>query len=214
MARKRTIGIAVDIAMGVVLVALMATALVQEAPHEWLGIALFVLVAAHMVLNRRWMAAVPRMRPNTLRVLQLVMMAGLVICVVGQIASSLVISKHAFGFLPALSGVSWARRVHMICSYWLFVLAFAHAGLHARIPKCATPWQMWAVRVIVVVCACYGVWSFVQLNLWSYLTGQVSFAYADFNTPLALTVLRYASVALLVATIFHCVREGLVVAKR
>ena len=209
MVGKRAVKIALDIALALVLVAVMTTALVQEAPHEWLGVALFVLMTAHIVLNRKWLAAVFRGRYGALRVLQVVMLVGLVACVVGQIASSLVLSKHAFGFLPALPGAGWARRVHMLCSYWAFVLAFAHAGLHMRTPKGMSSWQMWAVRILFAAVACFGVYSFAQLGLWQYLIGQVQFAFADYSTPLALTAVRYASVAVLVMGVFHYVREGI-----
>ena len=209
MTRKKAVKIALDIALALALAAVMTTALVQEAPHEWLGIVLFVLVVVHIVLNRKWLAAVFRGRYGALRVLQVVVLAALAACIVGLIASSLVLSKHAFGFLPALPGASWARRVHMLCSYWAFVLAFAHAGLHMRIPKDMPSWQTWAVRVLLAAVACFGVYSFVQLGLWQYLAGQVQFAFADYGTPLALTAVRYASVAVLVMVVFHCIREGI-----
>ena len=65
--RSKGVRIAVDIAMAVVFVAVMATALVQEAPHEYLGIALFALIVAHVVLNRRWLKAMFRGRYSALR---------------------------------------------------------------------------------------------------------------------------------------------------
>ena len=204
--------IVLDIALAGTLVAVMATALVQEVPHEWLGIALFVLVIAHVVLNRKWIASVFRGRRSALRVLQIVVVAGLAVCIIGQIASSLVLSKYVFGFLPALPGAGWARRVHMLCSYWMFVLAFVHAGLHIRVPKDMAPWLLWMVRIALVLIACFGVYSFVQLGLWSYLMGQVQFAYADYDTPLALVCAYYASVAVLIAIAFHCIREGIATA--
>lgn len=209
MKGKTAIRIVLDTAMAAVLVTVMATALVQEAPHEWLGIALFALMAAHVVRNRKWLASVFRGRHGVLRVLQIALIAGLAVCIVGQVASSLVLSKHVFGFLPALPGAGWARRVHMLCSYWAFVFAFAHAGLHMRTPKGMLSWQVWAVRIVFAAVACFGAYSFVQLGMWQYLTGQVLFAYADFNTPLALLAARYASVAVLVMGVFHYVREGI-----
>ena len=208
MKGKTAARVVLDAAMAMAFVAVMTTALVQEAPHEWLGVVLFALMATHAVLNRKWLASVFRGRHDALRVLQIVVIVGLVACVIGQVASSIVLSKHAFGFLPALPGAGWARRVHMLCSYWSFVFAFAHAGLHARTPKGMSPWQVWAVRIVVAVVACFGVCSFVQLDLWRYLTGQVQFAFADYGVPLALSAVRYASVAVLVAGVFHCVREG------
>jgi hypothetical protein len=84
--------IAVDITMSLALVAVMATALVQEVPHEWLGAALFVLMVVHMVQNRRWLGSILRARYNLLRTLQVIALVGLVACFVGQVASSVVLS--------------------------------------------------------------------------------------------------------------------------
>ena len=203
-----------SIALAVVLVALMSTALVQEVPHEWIGMASFALVIAHTVLNRRWLASVPRARLDALRVLQLVVLAGLVVCIVCQVASSLVISKHAFGFLPALPGAAWARRVHMMCSYWMFMFAFMHVGFHVRVPKGMASWQVWAGRVALVVVGRIGAYSFIQLGMPSYLLGQMQFAYADPSVSIAVSMARYASVAVLVAGVSHYVQAGIAVMQK
>ena len=54
------IKIAVDAAMSVSMLLLMAYGLVGEAAHEWIGMGMFALFVAHHVLNRRWIQAVPR----------------------------------------------------------------------------------------------------------------------------------------------------------
>ena len=199
--------------MAAVLVAVMATALVQEVPHEWLGLALFVLLIAHIVLNRRWLGSVFRGRHNVVRILQIVTIAGLLVCMLGQVVSSLVISKHAFAFLPALPGAAWARRVHMVCSYWSFVLAFTHAGLHVRAPRKLQAWQVWAFRIVFFVVAAFGAYSFVRLGLPAYLAGQVQFAAVDTTTPLGLVIAQYASVAVLVTGLFYYLRKALSIKK-
>ena len=214
MKGNRAIKIVVDVAMSAVLVATMAAALVQEVPHEWLGIALFVLMVSHVVLNRKWVLGVIRSRRKASYVLHLILMVALLVCLVGMIASSLVLSKHVFGFLPALPGASWARRIHMLFSYWLFVLAFAHAGLHVRVPRRMAPWKLWAMRVVVVAVAAYGAYAFVRLGMFTYLTGQVQFALVDFGTSLTVTFARYAGVAALVALVFHGVQLALTTAGR
>lgn len=209
MKGTRKAKIFVDLAMAVTFVATMATAIVEEAPHEYLGVALFALVIAHIVLNRRWLAALPRMRHNALLVAQVVTLVLLVACIVGQVASSLVLSRYAFGFLPALPGASWARRVHMLCAYWSFVAAFAHAGLHIQVPAHADVRKLRIMRVALAVVSCYGVYSFVQLGMAGYLMGQVQFAMVDYGTPLALSFARYASVAVLVASVAYVAHEAL-----
>ena len=212
MKGNRAIKIAVDVAMSAVLVATMSTALVQEVPHEWLGVALFVLMVTHVVLNRTWVLGVIRSRRKASYALHLVLMVALLVCLVGMIASSLVLSKHVFGFLPALPGASWARRIHMLFSYWLFVLAFAHVGLHVRVPRHMEPWKLYAMRGAAVAAAAYGVYAFVRLGMFAYLAGQVQFAMADFDAPLALTFVRHAGVAALVAVLFHGVQVALAAA--
>ena len=217
--RRRWARVAVDAAMAALFIAVMATALVQEAPHEYLGIALFAAVVAHIALNRRWFKALFRGRYNAVRALQLVAVVGLLACIVGQIASSLVLSKFAFGFLPALPGAGWARRVHMLCSYWGFVFAFAHAGLQlkglARLVQArgtrgdaGASVVLWAVRIALVAIACFGAYSFMEMNLGAYLLGQVQFAFADTGVPTAFSLARYASVAVLDAGAFHCLRRA------
>jgi hypothetical protein len=212
MKGNRAIKIVVDVAMSAVLVATMATALVQEVPHEWLGIALFVLMASHVVLNRKWILGVIRSRRKASYVPHLILMVALMVCLVGMIASSLVLSKHVFGFLPALPGASWARRIHMLFSYWLFVLAFAHVGLHIRVPRRMEPWKLWTMRAVAAAAAAYGAYAFVRLGMFAYLTGQVQFAMADFATPLVVTIARHAGVAALVAVLFHGVQVVLAAA--
>ena len=207
---------AVDGALALLFVAVMATALVQEAPHEYLGIALFVVAVAHVALNRTWFTALFRGRYNAVRVLRLATVIGLIACIVGQVASSLVLSKFAFGFLPALLGASWARRVHMLCSYWSFVFAFAHVGLHAKNvarlvgPKGPVPAAaVWVVRIVALALSCYGVYAFIQMGMGAYLLGQVQFAFADYATPLALACARYAAIAVLIASAFYYLRRAI-----
>jgi len=210
--QRAWVRIFVDVAMAVLFIVVMATALVQEAPHEYVGIALFVAVVAHIVLNRRWFKALFRGRYNAVRVLQLVAVVGLLACIIGQVVSSLVLSKYAFGFLPAFPGASWARRAHMLCSYWSFVFAFAHAGFQfkgfSRLVKPKGSGSPSAAvllgRIAVIVVACYGAYAFVQVNMGAYLLGQIEFAFADFAIPPALMCARYAAIAVLVAAAFYC----------
>lgn len=204
--------IAVDVALALLFVVVMATAIIQEVPHEYFGVALFAVVVAHIVLNRRWFKTLFRGRYGTVRIMQLVPIAGLAVCIVGQIASALVLSKYALGFLPALPGASWARRVHMLCSYWSFVFAFAHAGAQfkgfarlARTNMHAMPSvAIWLARALVTTISCYGVYAFVRMGLGAYLLGRVQFAFVDSATPLALACARYAAVAVLVSSLSHC----------
>ena len=210
-----------DAALAGLLIAVMATALVQEAAHEYLGASLFAAVTAHAILNRRRFRAILRGRRNMVRALRLMAIACLVMCVIGQAASALVLSKFAFGFLPALPGAAVARRIHMLCSYWGFVLAFAHVGLQSKslfrlmrtrgasnAPGALRP-VIWAGRFLFVAIACFGAYSLVKLDFGNYLLGQVQFALADYGAAGALSLMRYASIAVLISGLFHYLRAAL-----
>lgn len=218
--RRARACIAVDAAMGILFVAVMSTALVQEAPHEYLGIALFASIAAHVVLNRRWFATIFRGRHSPTRVLQAIAVIGLLACMAGQVVSSLVLSRYALGFLPALPGAAIARRLHMSCAYWSFVFAFAHAGLQLKgfgrrvrasgsggTPR-VSRFAVWAARIVFLAMASYGIASFIQLDVGAYLLLQVEFAFVDYSVPVAVMFVRYASIGVLIAGAFHYLRRA------
>lgn len=206
----RLIRYVVDAMMTIDLIAIMATALVEEVFHEWLGMMLFVLMVAHIVLSRRRILALVRGKKSVRSVASLVLVAGIFICMIALIASSLVLSKYAFGWLPALPGASWARQWHMVASYWLFVLAFIHVGMglgrqfkgfaksddHGRTKADrhesssakthAVIW--WVIRLALIVA---GAAAFTVLNMGTYMTMQVRFAFADPSVPLWIPALEY-----------------------
>ena len=212
----RRMKIAIDVLLAIDLVVVMATALIEEAPHEYLGIALVVLAIAHVVLNRRWFAGLARGRWNVVRVLQVVAIVGLLACIAGQAVSAVVLSKHALWFLPAIEGSAWARSVHMLCSYWAFAFAFAHVGLQfkgllaraeaLKALREAPDAAAWALRVVWFAIAAVGVWSFMHLGLADYMLARAQFAAADQSVPLALRLGQFAAIAALIAGVFHYLR--------
>lgn len=184
----------------------MATALVAEAPHEWLGIATFVFFVAHQALNRRWWARLGRNFRKPGRALSALLNLALAGCMIGLMASSLVLSQHAFSWLPAIDGAAWARVVHLLCSYWAFVLAFAHAGLKAHTLLAGHRRNAGVkrlARTALAVAALYGASCIVSLNIVDYLLLKQQFAFVDFSTPLYVTGARFACAGAFIAAIAH-----------
>lgn len=203
----------VDALLAFDLILVMATALIEEAPHEYLGIALVLLAIVHVVLNRRWFVALARGRWTAVRILQTAAIVGLLVCIVCQAVSAVVLSEHALWFLPAIQGASWARSMHMLCSYWAFIFAFAHVGLQFRgmiarmgVLRRAPAGVLWVLRIAWIAVAAFGMWAFVQMGLADYLSARVQFAAADHDAALAVRFARFASVAVLVAGVFHYLR--------
>lgn len=200
----------VDACLAAVLVFVMATPLAEEAAHEWLGIATAALSVLHVVLNARLFRARARTGFAGTRALFVAIDAALAVCLVALVASSLVLSVHAFSWLPAFSGASWARPVHMACSFWLFALSAFHVGMHVRLPlrrgaRDVLPSGVGVLRAplagALAVAAALGALAFAWLDLGSYLLLQVPFYAVDTSQPLALRAVAYAFSGALFAAI-------------
>ena len=194
--RRTAVRRVVDVSLAFAFTLLMATALVEDFAHEWLGIAAFVLVAVHQVLNRAWWRALPRGRYTARRVTSTAVNLGLVCCTLALLASSVVISTHAFGWLPAIAGASWARTAHLAGSYWAFLCVAVHVGFHVQ-PALARVWRRGGVERVVLLAACVacalaGSWCAVTLDVWTYLTLSVPFVFVDATVPLAGRLAQWA----------------------
>ena len=70
MTIRQKLRILVDVAMTALLLPLMAYSLVGEAAHEWLGLAIFVLLLVHHALNFHWYRGLAKGQWNPLRAFQ------------------------------------------------------------------------------------------------------------------------------------------------
>lgn len=198
---KRTfIKTAVDFAMTVLLLLLMTYELIGAAAHEWMGIAMFALVIAHHVLNRKWSRSLFKGRYTAVRILQTTLVALILLSMLGSMVSGIVISRHALAFL-LISGAGWARTVHLLCGYWGFVLMSLHLGLHwgmmlGMVGKRRKPslQRALALKVIGLGVAIYGVVVFVKRGLPGYMLLQNQFVFFDFSEPLAFFLLDYLAI--------------------
>lgn len=125
---KRKLKIRLDIGMVVLLLLLMSYELIGKAVHEWIGVGLFFLFVLHHVINGRWSRNLLKPPYTAPRVLQNISVVLLLFCIMGLMVSGVILSRHAFAFLSIHTGQSWARTMHLLCSYWGFVLMSLHLG--------------------------------------------------------------------------------------
>lgn len=100
-----------------------------------------------------------------------------------QMYSGIVMSRYVFSFLSIDANMAMARRLHILGSYWGFVLMSFHLGIH---------WNMFInmakskigilkkikkeiLLVIGILIALYGVYVFINRDLISYLLLQTEF---------------------------------------
>ena len=204
MDTKTKIKTAADILMTAALPVLMCYSIVGETAHEIIGVAMFALFILHHILNFGWTKAVFKGKYPPKRIVGTIINAAVLICMLGLMYSSLLISKHIFTFLN-LGGAMTARTIHLLCAYWGLVLMSVHLGMHisqmAARMKLKNKAVVWTLRIIFGVISAAGVYEFIKLKFTDYMFGKVQFVFIDTSASAVLTALQYASVMVLFAEV-------------
>lgn len=215
MTARQKLQILLDAAMTALLLPLMAYSLVGETAHEWLGFAMCILFAGHHALNLRWYKGLPKGRWSLPRIFQAGVNFALLFAALGLMVSGIILSRQVFSFLPISGGTSFARTLHMVCSYWGFCLTSLHIGAHWNIVIGMLRHQTGSssrrrtilLRTAAGLVAGYGIYAFLSREIGSYMTLRTTFVFFNFDEPLALFFLDYMAVMGLFAVIgYYAVR--------
>lgn len=209
MTAKRKFQIVIDMMMTVILPLLMAYQLIGEAVHEGLGICMFLLFLCHHLLNQHWHRNLLKGRYNSIRLIGTIIDILLFIIMVSLAVSGVMMSKHVFTFLHIDGSTGSARIIHLLASYWGFVLMSVHVGLHwnmmlgmikrtARREKSSTGCRI-VLRVVAAILCCYGVHAFVQRQLGTYMLLKSEFVFFDFGESFLYFVFDYVAIMFLFA---------------
>lgn len=215
MKPKMIAKICVDIGMTIALLLLMPYELVGQVAHEWIGIGIFILFIIHHILNGKWSRNALKGKYTPLRIWQTVLVFLVLVAIITSMVSGIILSRHTLSFLPISGGRSFARRLHMIASYWGFVLMSLHLGLHwsmmmgmaRKLVKTVSPIRTWVLRILVLAIAGYGVFAFVKREIGSYMFLRIQFVFFDFEEPLIFFLLDYVAVMGLFVCIGHYLAE-------
>ncbi len=195
------IKIAVDAAMSVSMLFLMAYGLVGEAAHEWIGMGMFVLFVVHHVLNRRWIRAVPHGHYTPTRITQTALVGLIFLCMTCSMVSGIVLSRHVFVFLPKHGGYELATKLHILCAFWGFVLMSLHLGMHwnmlltmARKHLRPNKIRTGVLKIAGYLFAAYGVIAFVRRDVGLYLLLKSHFVFFDYSESEIWFLMDYLSV--------------------
>ena len=209
MAATQKLRLLLDLTMTALLLPLMAYSLIGETAHEWLGTAMAVLFLGHHALNAGWYKGLSKGRWSLPRVAQTAVNFALLLIMLGLITSGIVLSRTVFSFLPISGGTSFARTIHMVCSYWGFCLMSIHIGMHwgmviGRLRRRAESNSRRGtilLRAAAVLTAGYGVYALFHREIGAYMTLKTTFVFFDFEEPLALFFVDYLAVMGLFAVI-------------
>lgn len=193
--------ISIDCLMTISVFVLMGFHITGNLAHEWIGTGMFLLFILHHVLNWKWYRNLFSGSYTPLRVLRTVLNVLLSIAMVGLMVSGVMLSSYVFSFLDIHGGLSFARRLHLVSSYWMFVLISMHLGFH---------WSMFlglgrkilplkahdrirsiVSRVVATCIAAYGAYAFFSQGIVSYMILRNEFVFWDFDQPALLYYLDY-----------------------
>lgn len=202
MSARRKLQLLLDFAMTALLLPLMAYSLIGETAHEWLGLMMYILFLGHHALNMRWYRVLTKGRWSLPRIIHTVLNVTLLFMTLGLMVSGIILSRQVFSFLPISGGTSFARTLHMVCSYWGFCLMSLHIGVHWNIMIGLYRRQMGSnsrgrtilLRIAAVLAAGYGVYAFLHREIGTYMVLKTAFVFFDFEEPLALFFLDYLAV--------------------
>ena len=211
MTFKRKVQIIIDLIMTAMLPFLMAYNMIGDAEHEWIGLAIFALFILHHILNFRFTASAAKGKYTPARILLTVTDILLFIDMLCLMVSSVILSRHVFAFLGINSGASIARTLHLLGSYWGFVLMSIHLGLHCGqlsgmlrkafgITKQARP-RTAALCISVLLVSAYGLYEFFARKLPNYMFLKTQFVFFDYSEPLVCVLASYVAILVLFAAV-------------
>lgn len=208
---KGKIKMAVDVLMTAALLFLMGYQFWGETAHEWVGAGMFVLFLAHHILNGSWYKNLFRGKYSPMRIFLTVIDVLTLLSMIAQMYSGIVLSRHVFAFLPIGSGLALARRLHILGSYWGFLLMGLHLGLHwnmviNRLKRKKEPFPRSisvACFAVSLVIALYGVWVFIKRDFPTYLLLKSEFVFLDYKESKVLFYLDYLALMGMCISISH-----------
>lgn len=173
-------------ALTALLLCLMAYQVTGEALHEWLGVAMTVLVIVHQILSRKWYAALFKGKYSAYRVAATALNAALLAAFALTALCGMSMSGHAVPFLYGMTSVSFARRTHLSMSHWAFVLMGLHLGFH--IPAMAAKLSKTVKKALTAAftaAAGVGLYLFLHSGMVDYMLFRVPFAFLDYDKAAA-----------------------------
>lgn len=205
MKNRNRIKTIIDIAMCILLPLLMAYSLLGEALHEWMGLGMFFAFILHLILNRQWFKQLFRGRYTPVRLLFAAVNILLTLIMFALPISGIVMSKHVF-IRFEFNGASWARLVHLLASYWGFLLMSIHLGLHLDMMK-GKIFRKGQVPVLVRIIAgtvgMYGIYALFKRQIPSYLFLRNQFVFFDFGEAVGLFLFDYLTIMVLFSAVGH-----------
>jgi hypothetical protein len=188
------IRLVIDSVMTVLLLSAMACRITGDAPHEWIGVAVFVLFVVHNAVNWRWYRGLFRGKYDFRRVFNTAVNMLLLVVIATLAISGVQLSRTIFAF-AGFSGAMRVRQAHTVAAYWGLILIAVHIGTHWEMIMAAMLRMMgitkpnrartMVLRAITALIFAYGVYASFDREMGAKLFLGYSFDFWDPDRPAA-----------------------------
>lgn len=179
-----------DVMMFVLVLLLMAFHLTGQQLHELLGTITLLCFIVHHILNWKWHQNILKGRYQLPRKLMTFVNVILFIDVICLGISGMLMSNYVFRFIPSFGSISLARRIHMVASYWGFVMMSIHLGFHwhmilisikKKFNNLSYYIQLIFYKFLPVVICLIGLFFFIKNRIYMYMFSIESFVFFDYQ---------------------------------
>ncbi len=198
----------VDGALFLLLLNQMGYVITGQQHHEGTGTVMVLLVLCHNLLNRRWFGAVGKGKYNSRRLFGTALNFLTIALMSALFISGVIMSRYVFDFLPIRGGRALARRVHILCAYWGFLLMAVHMGMHwdgmkRRMGNTFGKGETEGKRMLSAVgwaVSVYGIYAFYRHEILSFLWMKNEFAIFD-QQSVFFFVMDYLALIILIVNV-------------
>ncbi|MRG54584.1 DUF4405 domain-containing protein [Phyllobacterium sp. SYP-B3895] len=162
-----------------------------NALHEMMGTAMFLLLVAHNIFNRRWYGTITKGRGAARGIITKTVNLSLLASMLTLLVTSVIISQSVFSFLP-LNSTFTARQVHVAVAYVVLLITAVHLGMHwtlimgivrARLGiQGPSLLRTSVLRGLAATIAAAGVYALFEEGVVSKLLMQLSMEFPSFST--------------------------------
>ncbi len=207
--KKRKI---LDIILFILLLFLMIHSKTSQTIHEILGIIIITCFIVHHIWNIKWYKTIFNKKTSTIKnisiIINILLSISCFIVIISGISMSRLISY--FNIMPMFL----ARRLHLIFSYWAFILMAIHLGLHFKsilifIQRKFNKINTRLLSYISYLFILLGVILFIKNQMISYLFALSDFVFVNENTSLIQYIIEYFIIFMLFVIVTYYLVENL-----
>ena len=171
--------------------------------HEIIGIVLIILVIMHLILNRKYLKAIPKGKYNLKRTALLIVNASFFVVfglttLFGILSSQYMLTSLNIGNLSIIS-------YHKVLAYACLILLGIHLGFNLeKVFKKIDNKLIYCVDVLIII---FGTYSLIQTNFYNHLTGNLGFSQVTGN--ILINMLEYLGIILMTVVLTKLIFSAL-----